>query len=35
VTEDAANLFRQALAAAPQDAPWRTFAQQRLDETAK
>ncbi len=35
VTEDAANLFRQALAAAPQDAPWRAFAQQRLDETAK
>jgi cytochrome c-type biogenesis protein CcmH len=31
VTEDAANLFRQALAQAPQDAPWRSIAQQRLD----
>jgi len=30
VTEEAAGLFRRALAAAPQDAPWRTMAERRL-----
>jgi len=32
VTADAANLFREALAQAPKDAPWVTVAQQRLQE---
>jgi cytochrome c-type biogenesis protein CcmH len=30
VTPEAAQLFRQALAAAPQDAPWRGFAEDRI-----
>lgn len=30
VTPEAAQLFRQALAAAPQDAPWRSFAEDRI-----
>ncbi len=32
VTEEAATLFRQALAASPADAPWRPMAQKRLSE---
>lgn len=32
VTPEAATLFRQALAAAPPDAPWRSIAEQRLAE---
>ncbi len=32
VTEEAAVLFRRALAAAPADAPWRPMAERRLSE---
>ena len=33
VTPEAAALFRRALAAAPPDAPWRSYAEQRLAGT--
>jgi cytochrome c-type biogenesis protein CcmH len=33
VTEEAAMLFRQALAQSPADAPWRPMAEKRLSET--
>ena len=32
VTDEAANLFRRALAESPADAPWRPMAQKRLAE---
>ena len=32
VSESSAALFRRALAAAPQDAPWRAYVEQRLQE---
>ena len=32
VTEEAATLFRHALAESPADAPWRPMAQKRLSE---
>jgi cytochrome c-type biogenesis protein CcmH len=32
VTDEAANLFRRALAESPADAPWRSMAQKRLSE---
>ena len=32
VTDEAAGLFRRALAEAPADAPWRPMAQKRLSE---
>lgn len=35
VTDDAAALFRRALAEAPADAPWRPMAEKRLAETKK
>ncbi len=34
VSEASAALFRQALASAPPDAPWRSEVEQRLDQTA-
>lgn len=35
VSESSAALFRRALDAAPPDAPWRPFVEQRLDEAAR